>query len=115
MCGISLKPASLGERSLASLGGGTASIRPTTLLLGPSKPGKDSPQQVSMPAMPCIIDCASPSQVQVVTAGGMCLTSSSMYSRPRMPSSSPPENMPALLKTEPPCDHSQAVQSQFKE
>ena len=32
-----------------------------------------------------------------------------------MPSASPPENIRSLSKIEPPCDHSQAVQSQFSE
>ena len=35
-----------------SLGGCAASIRPTTLLSLPSKPGKNSPQEISMPAVP---------------------------------------------------------------
>ena len=78
MCGISPKPASAGERSFFSLGGCAASIRPTTLLSLPSKPGKNSPQEISMAAVPWLTDWPSPSQVQVLAAGGMCLTSSSM-------------------------------------
>ena len=35
-----------------------------------------------MAAVPWLTDWPSPSQVQVLAAGGMCLTSSSMYSRP---------------------------------
>src|SRR5690554_2412533 len=76
--GISPKPAFSGERSFFSFGGGAASIRPATFELFPSNPGKNSPQEISIPAWPCATDWLSPSQVQVVAAGGMCLTSSCM-------------------------------------
>jgi hypothetical protein len=106
---------SAGVRSFFSLGGIAASIRPVTLLPLPSKPGKNSPQEISMPAVPWPTDWPSPSQVQVLAAGGMGFTSSSMQFRPARPSASPPENIMSLSRIEPPFAQGQAVQSQIEE
>ena len=84
MPGVSWKPHSCGVSSASSRGQSAASTRPTTLLLpASSQAGKNSLQEITIPARPCVNASACPSQSQLRTSGLMCRPRASMYSSPR--------------------------------